>query len=349
MVLVGENRRYLSGFTGEDTQFDESAGALFITDSRAILATDFRFVLQAEEEAPLFEIICYQKGLVDEMPAIVRKLGINTLGIEGVRLSFKLYEQIAERFRTQDLHVEFIEAGTAVEEIRIKKSEAEIQAVQKALVLAEHAGMRATQEMKPGMTEKQIAWRLEKYMREAGAEALSFSTIVASGPNSAMPHAVPGDRQIQKGEPVLFDWGARLQGYCSDISRTFCIGEPDSEYQTVYQTVWDAQRMATDAVKPGIPARDVDAVARDYIDRKGFGGRFGHSLGHGVGLAIHENPRISVSNETRLEPGMLFTVEPGIYIPGWGGVRLENMVVVREHGAEVLNNMDLNWRTPGNK
>lgn len=349
MILAGENRRYLSGFTAEDTQFDESAGALFINDSSALLATDSRFVLQARAEAPLYDVICYSKGLANELPAIVETLGIQTLGFEAVRMSCALYHKIVTELQGRNLHVNLVEADDMLDPIRILKSEPEIGHIRKALHLAEEAFCRMARMLEPGMSEKQIAWELEKQMRQDGAEGLSFPTIVASGPNSALPHAIPGERRIQPGEPLLFDWGARVNGYCSDISRTLCMGGDDDMFLKVYQTVSDAQRMAIDAIRPGISAKAVDAVARNHIDQKGFGDRFGHSLGHGVGLAIHEHPRISPTSDRLLEPGMIFTVEPGIYLPDWGGIRLENMVRVTEDGAEELNGLDLDWRLPGEK
>jgi len=349
MILAEENRRYLSGFTGEDTQLDESAGALFITGSEALLATDSRFVLQAQSQAPLYEVVCYQKGLANEMPSIVKKLGTGTLGFEGTRMPYALYRKISGELQQQGIHVTLVEADDILDPVRILKSDPEINQIRKALYLAEDAFCQMVRMLKPGMSEKQIAWEMEKQMRQAGAEALSFPTIVASGPNSALPHAIPGDRRIQSGEPLLVDWGAKLDGYCSDITRMTCIGTPDSTFLSVYQTVLDAQRMAIEVIRPGIRASAVDAVARGHIDKMGFGARFGHSLGHGVGLAIHEHPRISSSNERLLEPGMVFTVEPGIYLPGWGGIRLENMVAVTDDGVEVLNGLDPGWKLPGEK
>ena len=227
-----------------------------------------------------------------------------------------------------------------VEQLRIKKAETEIETLRDALSLAETAFSQCVEKIKPGMTEKELAWIMEKGMREAGAEGLSFPTIVASGPNSALPHAIPGDRRIRVGEPLLFDWGARLDGYCSDISRTVVIGKPDDTFKKVFQAVLDAQRRAIEAIKAGVSSRVVDSIARDHIEKQGFGGKFGHGLGHGTGLAIHEAPRLSPLKDTVLEPGMVTTVEPGIYLGDWGGVRLENMVVVREDGAEVLNRLD---------
>lgn len=340
MVLVEENRRYLSGFTGEDTQFDESAGALFITDSKLILATDSRYELQAKNEAPLFEIVCYKEGLAKEVPNIADMLGIKRLGFESVRMSFIQHSKMAVELKSAGMQVKLVPAEDIVENLRLVKDETEIDTLKKALSISESVFKHIKSTIKPGLTERQLSWAMEKEMREAGAQSLSFSTIVASGPNSALPHAIPSNRKIKAGEPILFDWGARLDGYCSDISRTVIIGTPDETFKKVFTTVHDAQQMATDAVKPGMSSKAVDKIARDHIEKSGFKGKFSHGLGHGTGLAVHEHPRLSPLKETILETGMVFTVEPGIYLPGWGGIRLENMVVVRDDGVEVLNQID---------
>ena len=174
-------------------------------------------------------------------------------------------------------------------------------------------------------------------MREAGAQGLSFPVIVASGPNSALPHAIPSDRKLKRGEPILIDWGARFHEYCSDTTRTFVMGQPDDRFNKVFTTVVEARDMAIDAIKAGVSGTQVDKIARDHIDRNGFAGKFGHGLGHGTGLAVHESPRLSPIKDQRLDCGMIVTVEPGIYLPGWGGIRMENQVVVREGHAQVLN------------
>jgi len=189
------------------------------------------------------------------------------------------------------------------------------------------------------MTEKQIAWAMESGIREAGADGISFPVIVAAGPNSALPHAIPTDRPVVRGEPILFDWGAKLNGYCSDISRTVILGEPDDTFLEVFNTVLEAQQLAIGSIRAGVNSKSVDAVARDYIASKGYGDKFGHGLGHGTGLAVHEGPRLSPLKETDLAAGMLVTVEPGIYIPHWGGVRIENQVVVGPDGPTVLNRL----------
>jgi len=347
MILVEENRRYLSGFTGEDTAFDESAGALFITNTRLILATDSRYELQAGQEAPDYKIVCYKNGLVNELSNILNTLKTKRLGFESKRLSYMHYDKITRQLLYNGLGVKLVEAEDVVENLRIKKEDNEIEEIKKALFIAESAFRSfIANNIMLGITEKEAAWEIEKGMRETGADSISFPVIVASGPNSALSHAIPGNRRINKGEPILFDWGAKINGYCSDISRTVVIGKPDETFTKVYETVLNAQRMAIDAIRPGISSKTVDKIARNYIERMGFKNKFDHSLGHGTGLAIHEYPRLNPIRDTMLDKDMVFTIEPGIYIPGWGGVRLENMVVVRENGAEVLNSLDCSSWNP---
>jgi len=340
LVLIEENRRYLSGYTGEDTQFDESAGALLITADRLILATDSRFDLQARREAPLYRVVRYREGLVKELPRLLKRLKAAQVGFETIRMTFSQHGKISEALKKAGLSVELTPTEDIVENQRILKNKTEAAAIKKALEIAEAGFVRVLESLRPGMTESEAAWLLESYLREGGAEGLSFPTIVAAGPNSALPHAVPGPRKIKAGVPVLFDWGARFGGYCSDISRTVIIGKPDAAFRKVYQTVRDAQRKAIDAIRPGGGTQAVDAAAREFIAKKGFKGRFGHGLGHGVGLAIHEQPRLSPLSDRKIKTGMVFTVEPGIYLPRWGGVRIENMVRVRPGGVEVLNRLD---------
>jgi Xaa-Pro aminopeptidase len=340
MVLVDENRRYLSGFRGHDTQFDESAGALFISESGLILATDSRYEEQAAKEAPLYKVICCKEGLSRQIPSILECLGTKKLGFESIRISHLEYKKIAKAIKSRDLKIKLVETQNVVESLREIKNEKEIRSIKKALLIAESVFCGIQGYIRAGITEKEAAWKIEKEIREAGAESISFPTIVASGPNSALPHAIPSDRKFKKGEPILFDWGAMVDGYCSDISRTIVIGRPDEFFRKVYNTVLDAQSMAIQAIKPGADSRSIDRVARSHIEKMGFKGRFGHSLGHGTGLSIHEQPRLSPLKNSILESQMVFTIEPGIYIPDWGGIRLENMVVVRENKAEVLNKLD---------
>ena len=337
MVLVEENRRYLSGFTGEDGQCDESAGALFITKDATLLATDSRYDLQAQSEATLFEVICYRKGLAGELPAILRRLSIKRLGFESKRLSVSQYHKAKELLRSEGINVTLVETEDLIENQRAVKSAAEVNHIRKALSIAETVFNDFMHTLRPGDTEKDTAWELEKRLRESGADGLSFPTIAASGPNSALPHAIPGDRQFKMGEPILFDWGVKLNGYCSDISRTVCLGTPDDQFTKIFDTVLSAQQDAIKAIKPGASTKGIDGIARTLIENNGFKGKFGHSLGHGVGLAIHEYPRVSPLYDNPLSKGMVFTVEPGVYLEGWGGIRLENMVAVGKDGVTVLN------------
>ena len=340
LVLIEENRRYLSGFLGEDHQFDESAGALIIAGDQRVLATDSRFEVQARNEALLYEIVVYRKGLSKTLPDLIRRLGIGKMGFESTRVSVKQITDYRKELTSASVDVNLIPMEDMVENLRLVKSAGEIDKTQKALAIAEKVYKAVARSLRPGMTEKSVAWAMELGMREAGADSLSFPVIVAAGSNSALPHAIPGDRPIAEGEPILFDWGARLDGYCSDTSRTVILGKPDRTFLDVYHTVHDAQQKAIAAIKAGASSKKVDAIARDIIRQRGYGGKFGHGLGHGTGLAVHEGPRLSPLKETTLEAGMIVTVEPGIYLPDWGGIRIENQVVVGNDGPIVLNHIN---------
>lgn len=343
LVLVEENRRYLSGFTGEDHQFDESAGGLLITLDELILVTDSRFEIQAGTEAPLYEVVIYRKGLAKELPALLRRLGTRRLGFEEKRISMYQYRQFQKEMADGDLSVDWVPLESCVEKLRQAKSAQEIEATRAALALAEASFQRVVQTLKPGLTESYVAWALERDLRESGADALSFPVIVAAGPNGALPHAIPTQRPIQTSEPILFDWGVKLNGYCSDTSRTVVMGPAEDTFIKIHQTVLQAQHLAIQAIKTGASSTMVDSQARDHIRRQGFEGKFGHGLGHGTGLAVHEGPRLSPLKENTLERGMIVTVEPGIYIEGWGGVRIENQVVVEDNGAMVLNRLSTSY------
>ena len=341
MVLIEENRRYLSGFTGEDHQFDESAGALLISEDAQVLATDSRFELQARQEAPLFETVIYRNTLAKELAALVDRFHIRKLGFESVRVSVHQHANFQNELEGKA--VELIPSETLVEILRQVKSDEEIERTRAALSLAEDVFRHVAKSLKPGMSEKSVAWAMEMGMRQAGADSLSFPVIVAAGPNSALPHAIPSDREIQAGEPILFDWGAKLNGYCSDTTRTVIIGKPDDTFLKVHRTVLEAQQKAIAAIKTGVSSKTVDGLARGHINQSGYEGKFGHGLGHGTGLAVHEAPRLSPLKDSQLESGMIVTVEPGIYLPEWGGVRIENQVVVRPEGPMVLNGLSTSY------
>ena len=321
LVLIEENRRYLSGYTGEDTQFDESAGALIITKDELILATDSRFELQAAAEAPLYDVVIYKKGLPKELPEILAQLKTRRLGIEGVRMSYSQYLKIGEALEAHPLSVELVNTVQLVEDLRIIKNDDEIQEIKKAVDVAERDFKKFLKKLTIGLKETEAAWELEKAMRTAGAHGLSFSVISAFGRNSALPHAIPGSAVLKARTPLLFDWGAKLNGYCSDMTRTVISGPADDQFHKIFTIVYDAQQKAIEAIRPGASSKSIDAIARDHIAEKGFKDFFGHGLGHGVGLAVHEPPSISpvAEKDIILQENMVFTVEPGIYLPDWGG------------------------------
>ncbi|MCK5243849.1 MAG: aminopeptidase P family protein [Desulfobacterales bacterium] len=338
-VLKEENRRYLSGFRGRDGHRDESAGSLFISESRQLLATDFRYTRQAETEAHGFELVDYSKGVIKVLPRIARDADVRRLGFEAGRVSCIQFQKLSEALKNEQVPVELVPCEGLIEDLRSVKDASELDAIRRSVAITEGVLALILEELEPGMSEKEVAWSIEKRIREKGAEEISFPPIVASGENAAFPHAIPTDRRIRKGEPIIIDMGSRLDGYCSDMTRTVTLGRPDAEFADIVNIVYDAQQKAIAAIRAGVSSRFVDGIARDYIDRKGFGDKFGHGLGHGVGLAVHEMPVLSPRRDTQLEAGMVVTVEPGIYIPGWGGVRLENMIVVQPDGADVLNRM----------
>lgn len=343
LVLAEENRRYLSGFTGEDHQFDESSGALLISDQHQFLATDSRFDLQARDEAPLYEVFIYRKGLAKSLSDLTQRLNSRRLGFESVRVSVKQHNEYRKELEANHSPVELVPLDGVVESLREVKTADEIDKTQRALAVAEKVYRQVAKGLKPGLTEKAIAWQMEMGLRQEGADGSCFPIIVAGGPNSALPHAIPTDREIKSGEPILFDWGAKLDGYCSDTSRTVILGSPDDTFHKVHGTVLEAQRRAIAAIADGASSTAIDAKARNYINEQGFEGKFGHGLGHGTGLAVHEAPRLSPIKDEPLKKGMLVTVEPGIYLPEWGGVRIENQVVVESSGSMVLNRLSTTY------
>jgi len=327
------NRRYYSGFEAGDPLFNESSGALLITARGQYLLTDSRYTEAARAQAPLFNIIALKAGLargLADLPALARA---GTLSLEPEFVSLALWEEI----KNARPNLRLTAAPFETAEPRARKSPAEVRLVQKALTITEAAVSALWEIMKPGMTEREAAFFLESEFRRLGAEGPAFETIVASGSNGARPHAEPGPKKIRPGETVIIDCGARFKGYCADITRTKIIGRPRKWQREIYAIVKEAQDRALAVLAPGRPAAEVDQAARGFIADRGYGDFFGHSLGHGVGLFIHEAPRLSPRSREELRPGNIVAVEPGIYLPGRGGVRLEQLVLVTDKGARLLN------------
>jgi Xaa-Pro aminopeptidase len=325
LVTRPENQRYLSGFTGGE-------GALLITPQQALLLTDFRYYEQVAEEAPEFQLVKVVGKVSTVLKNTLREVGAKSLVFESTHLTHSLHQE----WRRATRGTRWVPTTDIVETMRLIKDSAELANIREAVAIADKACDHIRGYIKPGMTETQVAWELEAYVRTHGAEAVAFPFIVGSGPNGAKPHAVVGERKIKPGEPIVIDMGARVAGYHSDVTRTICVGEPDDRLPGIYDIVLRAQLAAEQQVRPGVLGSDVDAAARNIIKEAGYGKEFGHGLGHGVGLAVHEEPRFNADSRTVLEPGMVVTVEPGIYLPGWGGVRIEDIVVVTEEGVEVL-------------
>jgi len=319
------NRRYLTGFTG-------TSGFVLVTARKAVLLTDFRYVTQAAAQAPDFEIVRHGQLVMDSVRPILEEEGIRTLGFEQEGVSYGSYAAYARQLPG----VELAPTEGLVEELRMIKDDAELAVMREAARIADEAFAHILQVVKPGVTERELALELEMFMRRMGAASSSFDTIVASGERSALPHGVASDRVIGRGEFVTFDFGAYYRGYCSDLTRTVVVGKPTDKHREIYEIVLEAQLAALERIRPGMTGSEADALTRDIIRRYGYGDCFGHGTGHGLGLEIHEAPRLSQTSSTVLMPGMTVTVEPGIYVPGFGGVRIEDDVVITESGAERL-------------
>jgi Xaa-Pro aminopeptidase len=341
LVAGSENRRYLSGFTARDELLTETCGWLLVTRREAFLITDFRYQEWACQEAPHCEVKVYEETLAAALAELVQAGGVRRLGFESAYLSCRNYERLVETVAEAGWQAEWLPQEGLVEDLRERKAPAEVAAIREALRLTEQVFEEVAALLAPGLTERQVAWEIERRLRERGSDGLAFSPIVAAGRNSARPHHHPTDYVIQAGEPIIIDMGGRLHGYCADLTRTLILGEPTARFREIYTLVRQAQARAEKGIKAGMNSREADALAREVITQAGYGEAFGHSLGHGVGLAVHEAPSLSPHKDraTELKPGSIVTVEPGIYLPDWGGVRLEDMVLVRSEGAEVLTRL----------
>ena len=327
LISQPENRWYLSGFTG-------SSGWLLITGQQAFIATDFRYYEQVGLECPDFELVKVTTRFADVLPEVLAQASVRCLAFEADHATFADAQDWAKAVPG----VEWAPTRGVVMRLRSVKDASELATMKAAIALADEALAAGLAQARPGMTELELSWRIESYMRTHGAQTVAFDLIIACGPNGARPHARATGAPLVAGEPIVIDMGARVNGYNSDLTRTVCLGQPNDpdRFWGVYNTVLRAQVAAEAAIRPGMNGQHVDAVARDLIAEAGYGDYFGHGLGHGVGLAVHEEPRLSRITPSMLAPGHVVTVEPGIYLPGWGGVRIEDIVLVTEDGVEAL-------------
>mgnify|MGYP000468807250 CR=1 FL=1 len=320
------NIRYLTGFTG-------SSGFLFITETANCFVTDFRYREQSEHEVTGWDILIEKGNRIDTIRNLCRKSGTKAIGFED-SASYSLYRQLSK------CGLSLIPTEQFVERMRTIKTSAEIDLIQKAVTRAEAALRDVKPYIREGARERDIAARLSERLRRRGCQHIPFDIIVASGHQSALPHAKPTDKKLAKGDLVIIDWGGEAQGYCSDMTRTFLIRGPHTGRQKeLYRIALEANRKAISSVAPGIRSVQIDRAARSFIRDSGYGEYFGHGTGHGVGLQVHELPRISWNKSMPIRENMVFTIEPGIYVPGLGGVRIEDMVVVRAAQPQVLTSL----------
>jgi len=323
-----ENIRYLCGFTGSD-------GALVLTQGETFFLTDSRYWTQSEEEVKRSQIIHYKKKL-DGVASFLLDLKLKSIGFESTSLTFSFHQSLLAKLAKE---ATLIPLEEEIKNLRAVKDAQELAFTRKAIDLSSKAFLHIMKILKEGALESAIAFEMEFFMKSDGSEATGFDIIVASGKRSALPHGRAGSKRIEKGDFLLIDFGSRYQGYHSDQTRTVVCGKPSSEQEKVYQVVKDAHDKAIEKIQPGIPIHEVDEAARDHIRKCGYDEYFGHGTGHGIGLAVHEDPVVNKENKDLVQEGMVFTVEPGIYIPDWGGVRIEDMIRVTSKGAEILTSL----------
>lgn len=326
LIVSPENRRYLTGFASSD-------GYLLITKTESVFLTDSRYIEAAQNEITDCSEVALLKSFSEQLPGYIEKLGIKTVFTEAEKLSVAEFEKIRKALPCECIAEKTDDTINALRRI---KSEEEKQKILAAQAIAERAFDHILGFIKEGVTEREVALTLDFFMLKNGAECVSFETIAVSGKNSSMPHGVPSDKKIEKGDFITMDFGAVVDGYHSDMTRTVAVGEISSKQAEVYETVLTAQKKSLESLRAGVSCRDADAAARDVIKNAGYGDYFGHGTGHGVGIEIHEEPRVSPKSTGVLQIGDIVTVEPGIYLPSEFGVRIEDMAFITENGCENL-------------
>ncbi|HEX2949708.1 MAG TPA: aminopeptidase P family protein [Armatimonadota bacterium] len=327
LVTKWEHVLYLSGFSG-------SSGALIVSADHAFLVSDFRYVLQADQEAPDWTFIQAEHSLFMTIAETLASLTPTAVAFEPDSLSVTHYQQLVDESRKASYTLQA--APGLIESLRLTKEPEELACIREAVRITDEAYHHLTRLAKPGVTEEDLALEAEWYMRRHGAEGVAFSLIVAAGEHSALPHAQPGPRALQPGDLVVVDMGARYAHYCADMTRTFAVAETTPIAREIYHICALAQRAGVQNIKPGMSGHQADTIVRDIIERAEYGEYFGHGTGHGVGLEIHESPRISRHTDAILPTGAVVTVEPGIYLPDVGGVRIEDLTVLTDGGLEIL-------------
>ena len=334
VITRAASSRYLSGLKlgPNEEQYAGYSGTLLVTPERLRLLTDFRYLEQAQAEARGWEVIRTTGPIQEELPPLLVEDAVRRVALEADSVTHATWTAIAAAMP----EVELVPAGGLVDELREVKSPDEVAAIERACRLGDAAFEFLLGAIEPGLTEAALAWQLERWFRDNGAEALAFDPLILAGPKAAMPHGRPADVPIVRGNVLLLDFGCMVDGYRSDMTRTVFIGQPADHHRRIYELVLEAQQRALDGIRPGMRGREADALAREFLAQKGHGDDFGHSLGHGIGLLTHELPRLSTRSESVLREGMVFSVEPGIYLPGVTGVRIEDIVVLEATGVRRL-------------
>jgi Xaa-Pro aminopeptidase len=333
LITSPENVRYLSGFAGTE-------GTLLLTRNMGFFLTDGRYATQAKELVEGYSIIIF-KEKHNELGKLIKKLNIKSLGFESRNITVASILELEK----QTGQVNLKPYAEELDSLRTVKDSDEVRLLEKAAMIASESLREVIPLIKPGIREIEIAAEIEYHMRQKGGNDIAFQTIVASGFRSALPHGVASAKEIKTGDIVIIDFGVVYMGYSSDETCTFMVGKPTKKQKRVFTTVKKAHDLAINAVKPGVALKHIDAVARSYIEKKGYGKFFNHGTGHGIGLCIHENPVVSFRSKQPIEKGMVFTIEPGVYIPEWGGVRIEDTLVVTSDGCEVITRSDKNFKS----
>ena len=334
LISTSENRRYLSGFADL-----EGAGYLLVTANEAFLATEFH-ATEASRATSGFRVVRIQRNL-NWVPALISQSGANRLGIEADHLTVSSRDQLVQALK-EDPHlngrkVEVVSSSGLIEGLRVFKDPEELSTMQKAIDITDGAFEEVSPQIEPGWTERELAWRLEAAMRDRGGDGLAFPTLIGSGPNGGFAGNIPTERVIQDGDPIIIDMGATYHGYCSDLTRTVAVGEPDERFKRLYNAVYDSQKNAIEKVRHGIKGGEIYAMLTKVLSEAGFGEHAGPAFGHSIGLEVHEGPRIRYQHPSVFEKGMAFTIEPGVYIPDFAGARLEDVVYLEDAGAKVMS------------
>ncbi|MGD9678007.1 MAG: M24 family metallopeptidase [Vulcanibacillus sp.] len=326
LITSKTNRKYITGFTG-------SSGYALVTQDKAILITDFRYIEQAKNQVNGFEVIMHQGPINDAVADQIKVNKIDNIGFEQDFVTYSLHKQFANKLSNLNL----VPVSHIIENLRMIKDQDEIKLIKKAAEISDQAFTYILNFIKPNMKETDVSIALEYKMRELGADGIAFDSIVVSGYRSSLPHGTPSDKKIQSGDFLTLDFGACYMGYNSDMTRTIVIGKTSSKHKEIYDIVLEAQLEGVKKIKAGMTGKEADALTRDIINKYGYGEYFGHGTGHGLGMDVHEDPRLNHLSETVLTTGMIVTVEPGIYIPDFGGVRIEDDILITESGGEILN------------